>query len=74
MPSDVLELPEFGARIILLLNVVEDLGVGEDFLELIIIDQTPELEPFSIGSKLDIMVLDGLYDPCMKALSILLGF
>jgi len=74
MPSDALELPEFGAGIILLLNVVEDLRVGEDFLKLIIIDRTPELELFSIGSKLGIMVLDGLHNPCAKALSILLGF
>jgi len=36
--SDMLEFPQFGARVIQLLNVVEDLGIGQDLLKLIIID------------------------------------
>jgi len=74
MSGDALELPEFGTGVILLLNVVEDLGIGQDLLELVIIDRAPELEPVSIGSKLVILVLDGLQDPCAEALSVLLGF
>jgi len=74
LSSDALELPEFGTRIILLLDVVEDLGVGQDLLKLIIIDRTAELESFGVGSKLGIMVLDGLHNLCAKVLSILLGF
>ena len=74
MSSDALELPEFGTRIILLLDVVEDLRVGQDLFKLIIVDRTTELELFGIGSKLGVMVLDGLHNPCAKVLSILLGF
>ncbi len=38
MSNDVLEFPQFGPIIILLLNVVEDLIVRENFLILVIID------------------------------------
>jgi len=72
VPGDALELPESGAMVILLLDVVENLRVGQDFLKLIIIDQTPELESFSIGSEFGILVLDGLYNSCAEALSIFL--
>jgi len=72
MPSDALELPELGAGVILLLDVVEDLGVRQDLFKLIIIDQTPKLELFSIGGEFGILVLDGLYNLCTKPLSIFL--
>jgi len=72
VPSDALEFPESGAGVILLLDVVEDLGVRQDFLKLIIIDRTLELESFGIGSEFGILVLDGLYNSCMEALSIFL--
>jgi len=43
------ELPHFGSIIILLLNMIEDLIVGENFLILVIIDRAVELGLFSIA-------------------------
>jgi len=72
VPSDALEFPESGAGVILLLDVVKNLGVGKDFLKLIVIDRTPKLESFGIGIKFGILVLDGLYNSCAEALSVFL--
>ena len=47
MGNDVPELPQFGSIFILLLDVIEDLIVGENFLILVIIDEAAQLEPFS---------------------------
>ncbi len=56
MSSNVLKLPKFGPIIILLLYVVEDLIVGQDFLILIIVHRAPELEMGAIVEKLAIML------------------
>jgi len=59
-------------KFVLLLNVVEDLIVWEDFLILIIIYWTTEHEPSSIAVKLGILLLDGLDNACAKPLTIFL--
>jgi len=55
MSYDAPEFPYLGAIIILLLNVVEDLIVGENFLISIIIDGAAELETISMAMGIGIM-------------------
>ncbi len=66
------ELPQFGPIIILLLDVVEDLIVGENFLMLAIIDGAAELEPCGIAMEVGIMVFNFLDNVGAKSLAILL--
>ncbi len=67
------EFPYLGSIIILLLNVVEDFIVGENFLILVIIDGAAELERISITVEISIMVLNGLDYASMESLAILMG-
>jgi len=67
------ELPHFGSIIILLLNMIEDLIVGENFLILVIIDRAVELGPFSIAIELGILLFNGLDNVGSKPLTVLWG-
>ncbi len=74
MSNNSSEFPQLGPIIILLLIVVEDHIVGENFLILVIIDgATMELELFSIIVELSILFLNDLDNVSVKPLTIFLG-
>ncbi len=66
------KLPHFGPIIILLLDVIENLIIGQDLFILIIIDRAAELEPFSLVMEFGIVVLKGLENMSMEPLTVLL--
>jgi len=68
------EFPDLCAITILLLNVIKDLIIRQDFLILVIIDQAAELKTLRLLVKLGIIVLEGLNDAGMEALAIVLQF
>ncbi len=74
MCRDMTEFPDLCAIIILLLNVIEDLIVRQDFLILIIIDRAAELKMLRFLMELGIMVLEGLNNVGTEALTIILWF
>jgi len=66
-------LSQIGPIIILLVNVIEDLIVWDNFLVLIIMVGASELEPFGITVELGILLFNGLDNVGTEPLTILLG-
>jgi len=73
MSHNALKLPKLGTVIILLLYVVEDLIVGQDFLIRIIVYRAPKLVMGAIVEKLAIVLFNGLNNVHTKELSIFFG-
>jgi len=67
------ELPQFGPIAILLLNLIEHLIVGEDFLILIIMMEQQNLNHSALPWSWASLLLNGLDNAGTEPLTILLG-